>query len=102
MKRKPTRHSSLTDNAARVVAALRRAGFRPHPGPISGRFGGGGTVRVKISGESGRTRLRVAGGGVQELFLYGPVRMETVVAVIRELFGPDSLEAVVLHKNAEA
>lgn len=88
-----TRHSTLIPAAARAVRALKKAGFAPHPGRID-PMGGKGGVRIKLTAEPGRTRIRVAGGGVQELFLYGPVEMEQVAAALTEAFGKAALEAV--------
>ena len=88
-----TRHSTLIPAAARVVRVLKRAGFAPHPGRID-PMGGKGAVRIKLAVDPGRTRIRVAGGGVQELFLYGPVEMQKVAAVLVEAFGKSALEAV--------
>ncbi|MBF0108174.1 MAG: hypothetical protein HQL76_03230 [Magnetococcales bacterium] len=87
MRRSATRHSSLTEKAALLCKALRQAGFHPHPGPINARGRGGGDCRVKINSEPGRIRLRVTGHGVQEVFLYGPVAMDRVVATIKEIQG---------------
>ena len=88
-----TRHTSLTDAAGKVVKALRAAGYRPHPGRISAR-GGKGAVRLKVSGDSSRTRIRVAGGGVQELLLYGDVELDHLLTVLRQTVGPDAIEQV--------
>ncbi|MBF0195603.1 MAG: hypothetical protein HQL71_13660 [Magnetococcales bacterium] len=101
MKNKATRHTTLTDNGAKVFKVLQRAGFYPHPGHISGRFGRGGEMRVKITSECGRTRIRVAGGGVQEIFLYGSVDLKLVVSSLSDVLGPKAIEAVTLtsHHN---
>ncbi|MBF0453187.1 MAG: hypothetical protein HQL72_00035 [Magnetococcales bacterium] len=98
MKKKATRHTSLTDNGAKVCKALRRGGFSPHPGPISARSGRGGQLRIKVSSENGRTRIRVAGGGVQEIFLYGLVDIDKVVRALDEMSGSFVIESVVNQK----
>lgn len=95
MKRKSTRHTSLTDNGAKVCQLLKRAGFRPHPGPISARSGRGGALRVKISADQGRTRIRIAGGGVQEVFLYGTVELQHLVDILSLGLGSHVIESVV-------
>ena len=95
MKRKATRHTSLTQNAGKVAAALRKAGLRPHPGRISARSGSGGALRVKITADPGRTRIRVSGGGVQELFIYGAVNLKSVQAAIVRRLGSDVIESIV-------
>ncbi|MBF0623605.1 MAG: hypothetical protein HQL82_02240 [Magnetococcales bacterium] len=82
-----TRHTTLTPSAAKVVAILRRAGFRPHPGTINPRGGHGGTMRIKITSEPGRTRIRVAGGGVQEVYLYGPVEPTRIIDALQRHLG---------------
>lgn len=98
VKRKSTRHSSLTDNGTRVWKILKRADLHPHPGPISAKSGRGGLLRIKISCDSTRTRIRVAGGGVQEIFLYGSVDHNRVVAILVEEFGIGAIESVVCNK----
>lgn len=95
MNRRTTRHTSVTENAALLCKALRKAGYHPHPGPINARGRGSGDCRVKISSEVGRTRLRVTGHGVQEVFLYGPVDVAKIITVI-EAMGV-RIEAVVQH-----
>ncbi|MBF0380717.1 MAG: hypothetical protein HQL69_06855 [Magnetococcales bacterium] len=105
MKHKATRHTTLTDNGAKVYKTLQRAGFYPHPGHISGRSGRGGQLRLKISSDSSRTRIRVAGGGVQEIFLYGSVNLKLVVTSLREVFGQKAIETVtanpINHKHVD-
>ncbi|MBF0621651.1 MAG: hypothetical protein HQL54_06955 [Magnetococcales bacterium] len=95
MKRKQTRHTSLTDKAAKVCRQLRRAGFHPHPGPISARGGHGGALRIKISAEPNRIRLRIAGSGVQEVFLYGPIVLNDLIRTVQDQFGKRSIESVI-------
>jgi hypothetical protein len=102
VKRKATRHTTLTDNGAKVCKILQRAGFYPHPGLIRGRSGRGGELRVKISADSGRTRIRVAGGGVQEIFLYGSVDLKLVVSSLSDVLGRKAIENVTstpLHRQ---
>ncbi|MBF0138689.1 MAG: hypothetical protein HQL74_00265 [Magnetococcales bacterium] len=82
MNRRTTRHTSLTEKAALLCKALRKVGYHPHPGPINAKGRSSGDCRVKISSEAGRTRLRVTGHGVQEVFLYGPVDIAKIVSVI--------------------
>ncbi|MBF0444150.1 MAG: hypothetical protein HQL68_01065 [Magnetococcales bacterium] len=94
MKHKATRHTTLTENGAKVCKILQRSGFYPHPGHISGRSGRGGEMRVKISADRGRTRIRVAGGGVQEIFLYGSVDLEMVVSSLSDVLGRQAIETV--------
>jgi hypothetical protein len=93
VKHKSTRHSSVTDNGAKVCKILRRAGFHPHPGPISARSGRGGELRIKITSDSGRVRIRVSGGGVQEIFLYGAVDFESLVKSLADALGRDAIES---------
>ncbi|MBF0144614.1 MAG: hypothetical protein HQL84_00830 [Magnetococcales bacterium] len=95
MNRRTTRHSSLTEKAALLCKALRKAGFHPHPGPINARGRGGGDCRVKISSDSGRIRLRVTGHGVQEVFLYGPVDLDRLVQAIDTMGVGVRIESVV-------
>jgi hypothetical protein len=82
-----------------VCKILRRAGFHPHPGPISARSGRGGQVRLKISSDDGRIRIRVAGGGVQEIFIYGSVEMDVVVASLSDALGSAVIESVIFNKT---
>lgn len=95
MNRRGTRHSSLTEKAALLCRALRKAGFFPHPGPINARGSGSGDCRIKISAENGRTRIRVTGHGVQEIFLYGSVDVEEVVRTIASMGVGVRIESVV-------
>ncbi|MBF0369081.1 MAG: hypothetical protein HQL52_06460 [Magnetococcales bacterium] len=94
MSRKRTRHTTLTEKANQVSRALKKGGWLVHPGPIDARGGRGGDLRVKINAESGRVRIRVAGGGVQELFLYGPVELNRVVESISTALGATAIESV--------
>ncbi|MEO5367050.1 MAG: hypothetical protein H7831_12035 [Magnetococcus sp. WYHC-3] len=92
-----TRHTTLIPTARRVHAALTAAGWRPHPGPIDPRGGRGGALRVKINADPGRTRIRVSGGGVQELYMYGPVDLQQVRQVLASTLGEAAIEAVVME-----
>ncbi|OSM04818.1 hypothetical protein [Magnetofaba australis] len=76
-----TRHTSLIPNAEKVVALLRKAGYKPHPGPIDGR-GGRGALRIKIVAQPNRTRIIVSGGGAQEIYLYGPVDLQQLFEIL--------------------
>ncbi|MBF0424923.1 MAG: hypothetical protein HQL66_03775 [Magnetococcales bacterium] len=94
MAKNKTPHTTLTPAAARVARILRRGGLAPYPGPIDPKGGKGGTLRIKVTNDPGRLRIRVAGGGVQELYLYGPVTLPTVVALLAASLGSQALEHV--------
>nr|CRH06184.1 protein of unknown function [Candidatus Magnetococcus massalia] len=94
MGRRGTRHSTLLPGAARVAKALKKGGYLPHPGPIDPKGGKGGSLRIKISSDPSRTRIRVAGGGVQELFLYGEVEINAVWSLLSDSFGSQVMEAI--------
>ncbi|MBF0154475.1 MAG: hypothetical protein HQL64_12105 [Magnetococcales bacterium] len=94
MSKNKTPHTTLTPAAARVARLLRRAGLTPYPGPIDPKGGKGGTFRIKVSNDRGRIRIRVAAGGVQEIYLYGPVQLARVVEILAAHLGPQALEHV--------
>ncbi|ABK44818.1 hypothetical protein Mmc1_2318 [Magnetococcus marinus MC-1] len=100
MGRRGTRHSTLTPHARRVAEVLSRSGFHPHPGPIDPKGGRGGVLRIKLSADANRTRVRVAGGGVQELYLYGQADLQQVERVLTAALGQQVLEALVDGRGA--
>jgi len=99
MGRKTTRHSSLTQNGAKVAKILTKEGFFPHPGEISARAGGGGEIRIKIIADDGRTRIRVSGGGVQQIYIYGSVSLPELVETLSNAFGSGAIESVVAKRD---
>ncbi|HIJ85572.1 MAG: hypothetical protein HW380_1458 [Magnetococcales bacterium] len=100
MNRRGTRHTSLTEKAVLLCRALRKAGYRPHPGPIDGRGRSRGDCRIKISSEPGRIRLRVTGHGVQEVFLYGPVELEKIVKAIETMGAGVHIESIIQTRES--
>ncbi|MGN7612258.1 hypothetical protein ACQZV8_09260 [Magnetococcales bacterium HHB-1] len=94
MRRVRPRHSSLTGVARRVVKILKKEGWIVHPGRIDPKGGRGGQTRIKLTAESNRTRIRVAGGGVQEMFLYGDVVLSDLVRVLEKAFDKKSIESI--------
>ncbi|MEG3637707.1 hypothetical protein [Magnetococcus sp. PR-3] len=94
MGRRGTRHTTLTSHARKVSVALIRAGFKPHPGPIDPKGGRGGSMRIKVSVDANRTRVRVAGGGVQVLYLYGTSDKQ-VWETLQQALGYHVMEALV-------
>ncbi|MBF0604711.1 MAG: hypothetical protein HQL07_13590 [Nitrospirae bacterium] len=100
MNRRATRHTSVTEKAALVCKVLRRLGYRPHPGPIDARGRRSGACRIKISSEPSRTRLRITGQGVQEVFLYGPVVLADIIKALESMGAGICIESVVLHRES--
>lgn len=81
-----TRHSTVTDTAARVRRALLMADVLAHPGVINPR-GGRGAARIIVTAEPGRIRISVSGAGHQELLVYGRVTRRDVVHPLEREFG---------------
>jgi len=79
---KKTRHTTVTEEAAKVYQLLLRAGFVACPGAISGSPGS--QRRITITYELTRTRITVASKGVQDLHLYGAINREILETTIRE------------------
>ncbi|MBF0136823.1 MAG: hypothetical protein H7833_15830 [Magnetococcus sp. DMHC-1] len=94
MAKNKTPHTTLIPTAARVARILRRAGLVPYPGPIDPKGGKGGTYRIKVTHDPGRIRIRVAAGGVQELYLYGPIDLAHLVNLLTTQLGAQAIEHV--------
>ncbi|MBF0177395.1 MAG: hypothetical protein HQL63_11200 [Magnetococcales bacterium] len=94
MAKNKTPHTTLIPAAARVARMLRRAGLAPYPGLIDPKGGKGGAFRIKVTSDPGRIRIRVAAGGVQELYLYGSVSLDKVVSILVAELGSQALEQV--------
>jgi hypothetical protein len=89
-RRRPGRvsHATVTETGARAAAAIERAGLLAYPGVIDGRRGAGGPVRVVVTVEAGRHRVKVSGSGPQEILVYGPVDRARLSASLDDEFGP--------------
>jgi hypothetical protein len=78
---KKTRHTTVTEEAAKIYSLLLRSGFVACPGAISGSPGS--QRRITITYELNRTRITIASKGVQDLHIYGVVNREKLEAALR-------------------
>lgn len=85
-----TQHSTLTETAKRAAKALRAAGFLPHPGVINPARSRS-CPRVTVTAEQNRVRIAVAGGGTQEILVYGLADKDEIIEALKRAFDEDQI-----------
>jgi len=77
------RHKTVTEAASKVYQVLLKAGFIPYPGVI--KRGAGPILRITVSYEPTRIRLKISSKATQELSLYGEIDKIKLESTLREL-----------------